>query len=104
MADRPGIDFEAEGLLDGLEGEARDARLGLLRELEADGVGLDELREAVQQNRLALLPVERVLSGEGPRYTPRQVAEISRGRARPPPGALPGDGASPGRPGRAGAR
>ena len=77
MADRPGIDFEAEGLLGGLEGEARDARLGLLRELEADGVGLAELREAVQQNRLALLPVERVLSGEGQRYTPRQVAEIS---------------------------
>ncbi len=77
MDDRPVTDFEAEGLLDGLEGEAREARLGLLRELEADGVGLDELREAVQQNRLALLPVERVLSAEGTRYTPRQVAEIT---------------------------
>ncbi len=77
MEDRPGTDFEAEGLLDGLEGEAREARLGLLRELEADGVGLDELREAVQENRLALLPVERVLSAESTRYTPRQVAEVT---------------------------
>ncbi len=77
MADRPGIDFEAEGLLDGLEGTDREARLELLRELEADGVGLEELREAVQENRLALLPVERVLSGEGPTYTPQQIPEIS---------------------------
>ena len=77
MEDRPGSDFEAEGLLDGLEGDAREARLALLGELEADGVGLEELREAVQENRLALLPVERVLSAEGPRYTPRQIAEIS---------------------------
>ena len=55
----------------------REARLGLLRELAADGVGLEELREAVQQNRLALLPVERVLSGEGPSYTPREISELS---------------------------
>jgi adenylate cyclase len=72
-----GIDFEAEGLLEGLEGSEREARLGLLRELAADGVGLEELREAVSENRLALLPVERVLSGEGPTYTPRQISEIS---------------------------
>ena len=77
MNGRSGIDFEAEGLLDGLEGSEREARLGLLRELEADGVGLEELQEAVQQNRLALLPVERVLSGEGPTYTPRQISELS---------------------------
>ncbi len=72
-----GIDFEAEGLLEGLEGPERESRLGLLRELEADGVGLEELREAVSENRLALLPVERVLSGEGATYTPRQISEIS---------------------------
>jgi adenylate cyclase len=77
MMRRSRIDFEAEGLLDGLEGDARDARLGLLEDLAADGVGFEELREAVQQNRLALLPVERVLTGDGPRFTPRQVSELS---------------------------
>ena len=34
------IDFEAEGLLDGLEGEAREARLELLERLAAEGVPL----------------------------------------------------------------
>ena len=29
----PEIDFEAEGMLEGLEGEAREARLALLKEL-----------------------------------------------------------------------
>lgn len=72
-----GSDFEAEGLLEGLEGEARDARLRLLRELESEGVGLDELRDAVAENRLVLLPVERVLEGDGRRYSLREIAERS---------------------------
>ncbi|MGA8744493.1 MAG: adenylate cyclase regulatory domain-containing protein [Solirubrobacterales bacterium] len=71
------IDFAAEGLLEGVEGEARQARLDLLEELSADGVSLEELREAVGDGRLTLLPVERALAGEGPRYTAREVAEIS---------------------------
>src|SRR5919198_1136658 len=66
------LDFEAEGLLDGLEGESREARAELL----ADGATLDELRRAVAEDRLALLPVERVLAGEG-KYTSREVAERS---------------------------
>ena len=41
------VDFEAEGLLDGTEGKAREARVELLRELHEDGVSLDELRKAV---------------------------------------------------------
>jgi adenylate cyclase len=73
----PEIDFEAEGLLEGLEGEAREARLTLLRELAADGVDLEELKTAVAEDRLALLPVERVLGGEGSRYTLDDVAEVS---------------------------
>ena len=73
----PEIDFEAEGLLDGLDGDAREARLALLRELAADGVSLEELRDAVAAGRLTLLPVERALAGDGPRYTPREVAEIA---------------------------
>jgi adenylate cyclase len=69
------IDFEGEGLLDGLEGGARDARLRLLSELAEDGVELAELRRAVAENRLALLPVERVLGGGAGRYTADEVAE-----------------------------
>jgi adenylate cyclase len=70
-------DFEAEGLLEGLEGEARAARLGLLEQLEAEGVALEELRQAVAAGRLTLLPVERAVAGPGRRYTPREVAELS---------------------------
>jgi adenylate cyclase len=71
-----GIDFEAEGLLDGVDDdEAREARLGLLRELEADGFGLGELKEAAAEDRLPLLPVERVLTAEGRRYTAAELAE-----------------------------
>jgi adenylate cyclase len=69
------IDFEAERLLDGVEGEARAARLELLERLAGEGVPLEELREAVEGGRLVLLPVERALAGDGARYTPREVAE-----------------------------
>ena len=68
------VDFEAEGLLEGLDGESREARADLLEQLLADGATLEELRTAVADDRLALLPVERVLSGEG-KYTAREVAE-----------------------------
>ena len=69
------IDFEAEGLLKGTRGKARQARRELLEELAADGVSLEELRRAVEEDRLALLPVERVLEAEGRRYTAAEVAE-----------------------------
>lgn len=69
------IDFEAEGLLEGVEGEARKARCELLERLAGEGVPLAELREAVEGGRLALLPVERAVAGDGARYTPREVAE-----------------------------
>jgi len=68
-------DFEAEGLLDGLDGKARDARRRLLDELDAAGVPLEELRAAVGEGRLALLPLERELEPEGPRYAFAQVAQ-----------------------------
>jgi len=68
-----GVDFEAAGLVGGLEGPARDARLALLRRLHDDGVTLHELRTAVVDQRLALLPVDRVLGGEG-RYTAQEIA------------------------------
>jgi len=71
------IDFKAEGLLDGVAGETRKDRLALLEQLAGEGVPLEELREAVAAGRLTLLPVERGLAGDGPRYSPREVAEIS---------------------------
>jgi adenylate cyclase len=66
------MDFAAAGLLDGLEGDERAARERLLEELEADGFTVEQLRTAVSEDRLALLPVERVLGG---RYTAREVEE-----------------------------
>jgi adenylate cyclase len=66
------MDYEAAGLLDGLEGEERDARLGLLDRLTADGVPLEELKAAVDENRLALLPVDLVLGG---RYTAAEIEQ-----------------------------
>lgn len=79
MAGKAGdkIDFEAEGLLDGTEGEAREARRELLERLAGEGVSAEELRAAVAAGRLTLLPVERALAGGSPRYSPREVAEMS---------------------------
>lgn len=70
------IDFEKEGLLEGLDGEAREARLDLLSQLAQDGCTLEELKRAVAEDRLTLLPVERALAGEY-LYTPEDVAERS---------------------------
>ncbi len=69
------IDFEAEGLLDGIAGAPREARRQLLDQLAQEGCTLEELKDAVAAGRLTLLPVERALAGEGPRYTAREVAE-----------------------------
>ncbi len=71
------IDFEAEGLLEGLKGEAREARLALLRDLADAGIALEELKAAVAEGRLVLLPVERVFEPDGERYTAKEVAEKS---------------------------
>ncbi|HEX5609951.1 MAG TPA: adenylate cyclase regulatory domain-containing protein [Solirubrobacterales bacterium] len=79
MAGASEIDFAAEGLLDELEDEALQARLALLRRLTDEGVPLEELREAVAAGRLALLPVERALAGDGPRYSPREIADLVGG-------------------------
>ena len=74
MAGAP--DFAAEGLLEGLDGEARAARGGLLEHLHEAGVSLEDMRAAAAEERLALLPVEIVLGGE-PRYTTEEVSERS---------------------------
>jgi adenylate cyclase len=69
-----GIDFAAEGLLDGLEGDARATRLELLEQLAADGISLEELRAATRDGRLLFVGAERMVSGI-PRYTTREVSE-----------------------------
>jgi adenylate cyclase len=69
-------EFEAAGLLEGLDRAARAARLRLLRDLAAEGVSIEEMKEALAEGRLALLPGERLLAGE-PRFTPREVAEAA---------------------------
>ncbi len=70
-------ELEAAGLLDGVDDpRARESRLALLRQLRDAGVPLEELREAVAEDRLALLPVERELSREG-RYTASEIAELA---------------------------
>lgn len=69
-----GIDFASEGLLDGLQGEGRSARLELLEQLAADGISLDELRSATRDGRLLFVGAERVVSGV-PRYSTREIAE-----------------------------
>jgi adenylate cyclase len=68
------IDFAAEGLLDGLEGEDRATRLELLEQLAADGISLDELRAATRDGRLLFVGAERMVGGV-PRYSTREVSE-----------------------------
>ncbi len=68
------VDFSAEGLLDGLDGDARDARERLLRTLSDDGVPLEELRAAAADNTLFLLPAERRVGAE-PRWTFEEIVE-----------------------------
>lgn len=69
------MDWDAEGLLDGLEDDrGREARRRLLDELHEQGMGVEELRRVVAEDKLVLAPVARALSSE-PRYTARDIAE-----------------------------
>jgi adenylate cyclase len=72
----PEIDFEAEGLLEGLEGEQRSERVALLRELADSGVPLSELRRSTAIGGIVLLPADRVIAGTQ-RYTAAEVAELA---------------------------
>jgi adenylate cyclase len=66
------MDFAAEGLLDDLQGKPREQRAQLLTRLQDEGFMLEELRQAVKENRLALLPVDRLLGGT---YTAEEIEE-----------------------------
>jgi len=71
------VDWAGEGLLDGLEDDAaKAAREKLLDELHQDGVTLEELKRLVEEDKLVLAPVSRLLSSEE-RYTAREIAERS---------------------------
>src|SRR4051812_28233247 len=70
------IDFAAEGLLDGLDGEARAERLALLEALAAEGVPLAELRRTTASGTVIFLPADRVIVGDR-RYTAQEVSEKS---------------------------
>lgn len=70
------IDFVAEGLLDGLEGKAREERLALLEQLTAEGVPLSELRRTTASGTMIFLPADRVIVG-AQRYTAAEIAELS---------------------------
>ena len=61
-------------LLDGMDGDARAARERLLQRLHDQGVPFSELEQAVAEQRLVLLPIERELRGE-PKYTRTEMAE-----------------------------
>jgi adenylate cyclase len=67
------IDFEAEGLLAGLDDRhARESRLSLLRELSDAGCTLEQLKEAVDEDRLPGLPLELVFT-RGLRFTVKDL-------------------------------
>src|SRR4051812_22607635 len=68
------VDWDAEGLLDGVDPAEREQRRGLLDDLHQTGASVTELRSAVEAGRLAVMPVERVLAGEEP-FTSTELAE-----------------------------
>jgi adenylate cyclase len=70
------IDFAAEGLLDGLEGQARAERVTLLRQLAEEDVPLSELRRSTAAGSIVYLPADRVIVGSE-RYTAAEIAALS---------------------------
>jgi adenylate cyclase len=70
------IDFAAQGLLDGRNGEARAERVALLEHLVGEGVPLAELRRAAAAGTLIFLPADRAILG-AEHYTATRVAELS---------------------------
>lgn len=75
-----GIDYAAEGLLDGLEGRAREERLELLSYLSEQQVPLEELRRHSEQGTLMFVPADRAIAGPE-RYTEAEVVQRSGGDA-----------------------
>jgi adenylate cyclase len=66
--------FDDDEWLVELDGTAREQRRKLLALLAREGFSEDELRLAIAENRLALLPVDRLLGGT---YTAREIEQRS---------------------------
>jgi adenylate cyclase len=64
------VRFDDDEWLAGLDGAEREQRLKLLELLAAEGFSDEELRRAIEENRLALLPVDRLLGGT---YSAREI-------------------------------
>lgn len=73
MPDEP--DFEAEGLMAGVDESKRPARIRLLNWLLDQGVSLEDLKREAAGDRLALMPADMALGMERNRYTPVEIAE-----------------------------
>ena len=67
------VDIEALGLLDGLEGEARQERAELITWLLDHGFDLDHIRASVAAP--LMLPAHRVLGDEGEYVSAREICE-----------------------------
>lgn len=78
MSVQPGqsIDFEAEGLLEGLDGAQREERLALLEKLAGEGVPLSDLRRTTATGTVMYLAADRVILGTE-RYTAAEVAQLT---------------------------
>jgi adenylate cyclase len=73
----PSMDWEAEGLLEGLDDDdSRKGRIELLDYLHGEGCEVGELKQAVEEERLVLLPLERLLSGDVSK-SQREIAKDS---------------------------
>jgi adenylate cyclase len=70
------LDFEAEGLLEGLDGEQRAERAALLSYLLDDGVPLEELKRRSVEGTIMFLPAEMVIGGRE-RYTAAEIVTRS---------------------------
>jgi adenylate cyclase len=68
-------DFEAEGLLAGVDDASRPARIRLLEWLLEQGVDLEDLKREAAGDRLALMPADLALGMERNRYTPAEIAD-----------------------------
>jgi adenylate cyclase len=69
------VDFEALGLLDGLEGEARQERTELIAWLLDRGFDLDHIRGSVAAP--LMLPANRVLGDDGDFVSTREICEAT---------------------------
>ena len=70
------MDWEAEGLLEGLEGRERESRVGLLEALEADGFSLDDIKRSHDDGQLLFLLSSRAIEVEVA-YTWEELLERS---------------------------